>query len=60
LNDEGKAVVLRDGYLIPAHWVWAGTGNMLSFFDEAGKPIPLAVGNSWIEVVPPTLEIEAD
>jgi hypothetical protein len=60
LNDEGKAMVLRDGYLIPAHWVWAGTGNMLSFFDEAGKPIPLAVGNSWIEVVPPTLEIETE
>ncbi len=60
LNDEGKAMVLRDGYLIPAHWVWAGTGNMLSFFDEAGNPLPLAVGNSWIEVVPPTLEIEAD
>ncbi len=60
LNGEGKAAIFRDGYLVPARWVWAGTGNMLSFFDEAGKPIPLAEGNSWIEVVPPTLEIEAE
>jgi len=60
LNGEGKAAIFRDGYLAPAHWVWAGTGNMLSFFDEAGNPVPLAEGNSWIEVVPPTLEIEAD
>ncbi|MFQ6001059.1 MAG: DUF3048 C-terminal domain-containing protein, partial [Anaerolineae bacterium] len=60
LNGEGKAAIFRDGYLVPAHWVWAGTGNMLSFFDEAGNPIPLAEGNSWIEVVPPTLEIETE
>lgn len=60
LNDEGEAVILRDGYYIPAHWVWAGAGNMLSFFDEAGNPIPLAEGNSWIEVVPPWLEIETE
>lgn len=60
LNDAGEAVLLRDGYLVPAHWAWAGTGNMLSFFDEAGNPIPLAEGNSWIEVVPSTLEIETE
>ncbi len=60
LNDEGEAVVLRDGYYIPARWVWAGTGNMLSFFDEEGNSIPLAEGNSWIEVVPPTLEVESE
>ena len=60
LNGEGKAAIFRDGYLVPVHWVWAGAGNMLSFFDEAGKPIPLAEGNSWIEVVPLTLEIETE
>lgn len=63
LKGEGKVSIFRNGYLIPARWVWegwAGTGHMLSFFDEAGNPIPLAEGNSWIEVVPPTLEIEAE
>ncbi|HAL61067.1 MAG TPA: hypothetical protein DCP08_01495 [Chloroflexi bacterium] len=60
LNGEGKAAIFRDGYLVPAHWVWAGTGNMLVLLDESGALIPLAEGNSWIEVVPPTLEIEAE
>lgn len=63
LKGEGKASIFRDGYLIPGRWVWegwAGTGDMLSFFDEEGNPIPLAEGNSWIEVVPPTLEIETE
>jgi len=63
LKGEGKALIFRNGYLIPARWIWegwAGTGNMLSFFDEAGTPVPLAEGNSWIEVVPPWLEIETE
>ena len=59
LNGEGKAAIFRNGYLIPAHWAWAGAGNMLVLLDENGTLIPLEVGNSWIEVVPTTLEIEA-
>lgn len=55
-----KAVLLRDGYLIPARWIWRWTGHMLELSDQDGNPLPLAIGNSWIEVVPPTLEIEAD
>jgi len=60
LNDEGEAVVFRDGYYLPAHWIWEGTGNMLVLLDESGRLISLAEGNSWIEVVPPTLEIETE
>jgi len=57
LNSDGKAAVFRDGYYLPAHWIWEGAGNMLVLLDESGRLIPLAEGNSWIEVVPPTLEI---
>ena len=54
----GQAVVLRDGYYIPAHWLWMGTGHQLVLLDEGGTLLPLEVGNSWIEVVPLGLEIE--
>lgn len=54
-----KAFLLRDGYFIPARWIWQWMPHMLELSDEEGNPLPLAVGNSWIEVVPLTLEIEA-
>lgn len=55
-----KAFLLRDGYLIPARWIWRWMPHMLELSDEEGNPLPLAVGNSWIEIVPPTLAIESD
>jgi len=33
---------------------------MLVFLDESEALIPLAEGNSWIEVVPPWLETETE
>jgi len=55
-----KAFLLRDGYLIPVRWIWRWMPHMLELSDEEGNPIPLAEGNSWIEVVPSTLEIETE
>jgi len=55
-----EAVLLRDGHLIPARWIWRWTGHMLELADEEGNPLPLAEGNSWIEVVPLWLEIETE
>lgn len=56
---RGEAVLLRDNYLIRGQWVWDGPGTRFSLFDEAGNPLPLAVGNTWIQVVPLSLDISS-
>lgn len=60
LNSEGRAVLLRDGYLVNGRWRWQGTGNRLELVDGTGNPLPLEVGNTWIQIVPLTLEIESE
>lgn len=57
---EGKAVLLRDGYLVTSRWTWGGPGTPLTLYDESGVPLPLAVGNSWIQVVPLNLELQIE
>lgn len=60
LWSEGEAVLLRDGNLVSATWSWGGVGTRLNLFDANGDPLPLAIGTTWIQVVPLTLEIETD
>ncbi|MBI2845884.1 MAG: DUF3048 domain-containing protein [Chloroflexi bacterium] len=60
LWSRGDAVLLRDGYLISGQWAWDGPGTRLSLFDSNGNPLPLAVGKTWVQIVPLTLEIETD
>ncbi|MDH7486594.1 MAG: DUF3048 domain-containing protein [Anaerolineae bacterium] len=53
---EGAVTILRDGVSIRGTWQ-AGDTTMPQFFDAAGAPIALKPGNSWIEVVEPTLAV---
>lgn len=54
---EGKALVLRDGVLIEGFWRALDPHQMPEFRDASGRIIPLKPGNSWIEVVEPTLTV---
>ena len=54
---EGKALVLRDGVLIEGFWRALDPHQMPEFRDASGQIIPLKPGNTWIEVVEPTLTV---
>jgi hypothetical protein len=49
---EGEAIIFRDGQRYEATWRRADRHDMLTFYDEAGNPIPLQIGNTWFQVVP--------
>lgn len=49
---SGPARVFRDGQMIEGHWVRDdSTGLRLRLFDNAGNPIALKPGNTWIDFV---------
>ncbi|MFU8891176.1 MAG: DUF3048 domain-containing protein [Anaerosomatales bacterium] len=52
LDGSGEAVVLRDGRRYDLRWA-ASDGAPPRFEDAGGEQFPLAVGTTWIEVVPP-------
>lgn len=47
----GDGLLLRDGMLFQIKWRRENRTDTLSFLDQAGKPIPLAVGPSYINIV---------
>lgn len=49
---EGPVTIYRDGYQYEGVWRRAHPLDMLTFYDNSGAPIPLAPGNSFIELVP--------
>ncbi len=57
---EGRAIVFRDGRAFEGKWVRPHHPDMVRFVDDAGDPIPLKPGNTWIQVVPLGFEIEVE
>jgi hypothetical protein len=60
LVGEGIAHVLTDGHYLKARWSKASETSPFVLTTEAGDPVLLAVGNTWIELIDPadvTLEI---
>jgi hypothetical protein len=59
LTGSGKAWILRNGVLIAGTWSRPVQGAVTKFMTKAGDMIPLAPGNTWIELVgkgtPPTV-----
>jgi hypothetical protein len=53
LWDSGPGTLMRDGQQFPIYWHRAGRNDLLTFTDEAGNPVPLQIGNTWIQIVPP-------
>lgn len=49
---EGEAYIFRDGQQYAATWQRQNRADMLTFYDDAGNPLPLQLGNTWFQVVP--------
>ena len=49
---EGSAQILRDGQVYNGTWKRWAREDMLSFYDEAGNPLPFKPGKTWFQVVP--------
>jgi hypothetical protein len=49
---SGRAFVFRDGQQYNVTWRRTNRSDMLSFYDEAGNPFPLQIGNTWFQMVP--------
>ncbi|MBA3551468.1 MAG: DUF3048 domain-containing protein [Actinobacteria bacterium] len=54
---KGRAYVLRGGRAIEGTWSRPGLGDITVFRDLRGRSIPLAPGNTWIELVPDDVTI---
>jgi len=49
---EGPALIFRDGRQYEATWHRAQREQPLTFTDASGESIPLAIGNTWFQMVP--------
>jgi hypothetical protein len=49
--NEGPVRIFRDGQEFGGKWVRINRGDMLTFVDPNGNPIPLKPGKTWLEVV---------
>jgi hypothetical protein len=48
---SGQVVVFQDGVAQKGTWARAGAKDMLTFTDEAGKPLALNPGQTWFTLV---------
>jgi hypothetical protein len=59
VTGSGKAWILRNGVMIAGKWSRPVMGAVTKFVTKSGEIIPLAPGNTWIELVakgtPPTV-----
>jgi len=49
---EGRAQIFRDGVMIEAKWVRPGVEDFVKYVYLDGSPVPLRMGQTWVEVVP--------
>ncbi|MFM1995562.1 MAG: hypothetical protein RLZZ610_1079 [Actinomycetota bacterium] len=49
--DSGMAWVFSNGKRVKGTWTKSSQSAPIQLFDEAGAPIKLAVGNTWIELM---------
>lgn len=49
---SGRALVLTDGRLIVARWRRDTATDPLALVDDAGAPVALSAGRTWVELVP--------
>lgn len=49
---EGPATIFRDGLRFEGYWRRELAEDMLTFYDQEGNVLPLAIGNSFFELVP--------
>jgi hypothetical protein len=49
--DSGMAWVFSNGKRVKGTWTKSSQSSPIQLFDEAGAPIKLAIGNTWIELM---------
>ncbi len=54
LVGTGVAYVCRDGVCVKGKWVRPNLGTITAFETGTGQSIPLAPGNTWVELYPST------
>jgi DUF3048 family protein len=52
VTGSGKVWVLRDGRVIRGHWRRPTVSDKMVLKDSRGRLLPLAPGNTWIELLP--------
>jgi hypothetical protein len=52
LLGTGPGYILRDGTSVKVTWHGNNVLNGPTFIDESGKPVDLAPGRTWVEIVP--------
>lgn len=55
---KGEGLLLRDGMLYEITWSRGSEAVCFSFLDQAGKPFPLAVGSSYVNIVSSDAKVE--
>lgn len=55
---SGKAYVFRNGKMIEGRWRRDSIRGVTEFVGKGGKVIPLAPGNTWVELLPADLAVE--
>lgn len=52
LTGEGRALIFSNGVVVDGRWSRPGDESMTVFTDQEGNTVPLARGQTWIEIVP--------
>ena len=55
---KGEGLLLRDGQIYEIAWERSSEKVCYSFLDRTGKPIPLAVGSSYVNIVSSDAKVE--
>jgi hypothetical protein len=59
-GNSGKMLLFRDGQEFEGKWKGVNTSGPLQFFDQAGNPMQLQPGNTWITVSGGTSTVQQD
>lgn len=56
---SGPVRIFRDGRMFEGQWQRFRREDMLRFVDARGQPIPLKPGNTWFQMVPLDMKLQA-
>jgi hypothetical protein len=56
---SGPVAIFRDGIEITGTWSRNGLSQPTAFVSQAGTPITLQPGRTWVELVPSTVAVTA-
>lgn len=60
LVGEGETTILSKGLAISGRWIRHSLSERMRFVDEGGETVKLAVGNTWIHLLPGSSEVAVE